>query len=76
VTILGHVQRGGSPVAFDRVLATRFGVAAMAATEAGRFGTMVGLRGTEIVLSPLADALREPKLLDPALYATAELFFG
>ena len=46
VTILGHVQRGGTPVAFDRVLATRFGVAAMDAAAAGRFGAMVGLRGT------------------------------
>jgi 6-phosphofructokinase 1 len=76
VTILGHVQRGGTPVAFDRVLATRFGVAAMRAAEARRFGAMVALRGTEIVEVPLADALREPKLLDPALYETAELFFG
>jgi phosphofructokinase-like protein len=76
VTILGHVQRGGTPVAFDRVLATRFGVAAMEATAAGRFGTMVGLSGTAIVEVPLAEALREPKLLDPALYETAELFFG
>jgi ATP-dependent phosphofructokinase / diphosphate-dependent phosphofructokinase len=76
VTILGHVQRGGSPVAFDRVLATRFGVAAMDAAIGGRWGAMVGLRGTEMVETPLADALREPKLLDPALYETAELFFG
>jgi phosphofructokinase-like protein len=76
VTILGHVQRGGTPVAFDRVLATRFGVAAMAAAAGGRFGTMVGLRGTDVVEVPLAEALREPKLLDPDLYATAELFFG
>jgi len=76
VTILGHVQRGGTPVAFDRVLATRFGVAAMDAIVAGRFGTMVGLRGTEIVEVALEDALREPKLLDPTLYETAELFFG
>jgi ATP-dependent phosphofructokinase / diphosphate-dependent phosphofructokinase len=76
VTILGHVQRGGTPVAFDRVLATRFGVAAMDATTAGHFGTMVGLRGTQIVEVPLEDALRDPKLLDPALYETAELFFG
>jgi phosphofructokinase-like protein len=76
VTILGHVQRGGTPVAFDRVLATRFGVAAMQAAAAARFGTMVGLRGTAIVEVPLTDALREPKLLDPALYETAELFFG
>ena len=76
VTILGHVQRGGTPVAFDRVLATRFGVAAMEAVAAGRFGTMVALRGTEIVEVDLEEALREPKLLDPALYETAELFFG
>jgi 6-phosphofructokinase 1 len=76
VTILGHVQRGGTPVAYDRVLATRFGVAAMDAVAAGRFGTMVALRGTEIVEVPLQTALREPKLLDPALYETAELFFG
>jgi ATP-dependent phosphofructokinase / diphosphate-dependent phosphofructokinase len=76
VTILGHVQRGGTPVAFDRVLATRFGVAAMDAVAAGRFGTMVSLRSTEIVEVKLEEALREPKLLDPALYETAELFFG
>jgi phosphofructokinase-like protein len=76
VTILGHVQRGGTPVAFDRVLATRFGVAAMDAVADGRFGTMVGLRGSEIVEIALEDALREPKLLDPELYETAELFFG
>jgi ATP-dependent phosphofructokinase / diphosphate-dependent phosphofructokinase len=76
VTILGHVQRGGTPVAFDRVLATRFGVAALEAVAAGRFGTMVALRGTEIVVVALQDALREPKLLDPRLYETAELFFG
>jgi 6-phosphofructokinase 1 len=76
VTILGHVQRGGTPVAYDRVLATRFGVAAMDAVAAGRFGTMVALRGTEIVEVELEQALREPKLLDPALYETAELFFG
>ena len=76
MTILGHVQRGGTPVAFDRLLATRFGVAAMDAAIAGRFGTMVGLRGTDIVEVSLEEALREPKLLDPALFETAELFFG
>jgi ATP-dependent phosphofructokinase / diphosphate-dependent phosphofructokinase len=76
VTILGHIQRGGTPVAYDRVLATRLGVAAMDAIADGRFGAMVGLRGTEIVEVALEQALREPKLLDPALYETAELFFG
>jgi len=76
VTILGHVQRGGTPVAFDRVLATRFGVAAMYAVASGRFGRMVALQGTKIVEVELAQALAAPKLLDPELYATAELFFG
>ncbi|MCW3019873.1 MAG: ATP-dependent 6-phosphofructokinase [Solirubrobacterales bacterium] len=76
VTILGHVQRGGTPVAFDRVLATRFGVAAMDAVAAGRFGCMVAAHGVDIVEVALDQALREPKLLDPELYATAELFFG
>jgi 6-phosphofructokinase 1 len=76
VTILGHVQRGGTPLAFDRVLATRFGVAALKAAAAGRTGAMVALRGTAIVEVPLAEALAQPKLLDPALYETAELFFG
>jgi 6-phosphofructokinase 1 len=76
VTILGHVQRGGTPVAFDRVLATRFGVAAVRAVAGGRFGAMVALRGTEVVELPMAESLAEPKLLDPGLYETAELFFG
>ncbi|MGO9489246.1 MAG: 6-phosphofructokinase [Solirubrobacteraceae bacterium] len=76
VTVLGHVQRGGTPVAFDRVLATRFGVNALRAVAAGRFGVMVALRGTAIVELPLAESLSAPKLLDPELYATAELFFG
>jgi ATP-dependent phosphofructokinase / diphosphate-dependent phosphofructokinase len=76
VTILGHVQRGGTPVALDRVLATRFGVAALDAAAAGRLGAMVGVRGTEIVEVRLEDALRAPKLVDHALYETAEVFFG
>jgi len=76
MTILGHVQRGGTPTAFDRVLATRFGVAAMDAVDAGEFGRMVALHGTAIERVPLVEALREPKLLDPSLYETAEVFFG
>ena len=75
-TILGHVQRGGTPTAFDRVLATRFGVAAIDAAMEGDFGKMVALRGQSIVRVPLADALSESKLVDPDLYATAETFFG
>ncbi len=76
VTILGHVQRGGTPVAFDRVLATRFGVAAARAAKEGRRGVMVALRATDIVDVDLGEALAAPKLLDPALYETASLFFG
>ena len=76
MTILGHVQRGGTPTAFDRVLASRFGVHAIDAVAAGDFGKMVALRGPEIALVPLGEALAEPKLLDPTLYETAEVFFG
>jgi len=76
MTILGHVQRGGTPTAYDRVLATRFGVGAIEAADAGRWGTMVSLRGTDIVLVDLAEAVAEPKLLEDALYDTAEVFFG
>jgi ATP-dependent phosphofructokinase / diphosphate-dependent phosphofructokinase len=76
MTILGHVQRGGSPLAYDRVLGTRFGVAAVDAATAGDFGKMVALRGTEIEVVPLSAALDEPKLLDPAFFETAEVFFG
>jgi 6-phosphofructokinase 1 len=76
MTILGHVQRGGTPVAFDRVLGTRFGVAAIDAASDGAFGTMVALRGTAIERVPLDEALAAPKLLDPELYETAEVFFG
>jgi 6-phosphofructokinase 1 len=76
MTILGHVQRGGTPTAFDRVLASRFGVAAIDAVAAGDFGRMVALHGTEIELVSLDEAVAEPKLLDPAFYETAEVFFG
>ena len=76
MTILGHVQRGGTPLAYDRVLGTRFGVAAIDAATRGDFGKMVALRGTEIELVPLEAALDEPKLLDPAFFQTAEVFFG
>jgi phosphofructokinase-like protein len=76
MTILGHVQRGGTPLAYDRVLGTRFGVAAVDAVTTGDFGKMTALRGTKIALVPLDEALAEPKLLDPELFETAEVFFG
>jgi 6-phosphofructokinase 1 len=77
VTILGHVQRGGTPTAFDRVLATRFGVAAIDAVHDGAFGQMVALRAGDIVRVALTDAVGTAKLVDPALFhGVAEVFFG
>jgi ATP-dependent phosphofructokinase / diphosphate-dependent phosphofructokinase len=74
--VLGHIQRGGTPTAFDRVLATRFGVQAIHAVADGAFGSMVALHGTDIVRVPLADATDELKLVPPERYAEAEVFFG
>jgi ATP-dependent phosphofructokinase / diphosphate-dependent phosphofructokinase len=77
VTILGHVQRGGTPTAYDRVLSTRFGIRAIDAVHSGDFGQMVALRGDEVVLAPIAEAVGELKTMDPALYHdVAEVFFG
>lgn len=76
VTILGHVQRGGTPTAFDRVLATRFGVAAIDAVHDGRWGQMVALQSGEIVPVPLLDAVGTLKTVDPALYDVARVFFA
>jgi phosphofructokinase-like protein len=76
MTILGHVQRGGSPVAFDRVLGTRFGVAAAEAVSAGKSGIMVALRGTDIVEASISEALGEPKTLDDRFFDDAAVFFG
>ncbi len=75
-TVLGHIQRGGTPTAFDRVLATRFGLHAVDAVEDGDWGTMVALRGTEIVRVPLSEATTTLKTVSPALYDEAEVFFG
>jgi ATP-dependent phosphofructokinase / diphosphate-dependent phosphofructokinase len=74
--VLGHVQRGGTPTAFDRVLATRFGLGAIDAVQDGAYGQMVALRGTEIVRVPLAEATAELKTVPVERYAEAEVFFG
>jgi 6-phosphofructokinase 1 len=74
--VLGHVQRGGTPTAFDRVLSTRFGVAAIDAVHDGAFGTMVALRCDHVVRVPLAEATGELKLIDDELYEVARVFFG
>ncbi|GKQ38033.1 6-phosphofructokinase [Streptomyces sp. A012304] len=75
-TVLGHVQRGGTPSAFDRWLATRFGLHAIDAVHERDFGTMVALRGTDIVRVPLARATARLKTVDPRLYAEVGVFFG
>jgi ATP-dependent phosphofructokinase / diphosphate-dependent phosphofructokinase len=76
VTILGHIQRGGTPTAFDRVLATRFGIEAIDTVDDGDYGKMVALQGTDIVRVPIGEAVTELKTVDPELYETAEVFFG
>ncbi len=74
--VLGHVQRGGTPTAFDRVLATRFGLAAIDAADEGAFGQMVALRGTDIVRVALAEATAALKTVPLQRYAETEVFFG
>jgi 6-phosphofructokinase 1 len=76
VTILGHVVRGGTPTAFDRILATRFGLEAIDAANERDGGTMVALQGNDIVRVPLLDAVRELKTVPQELLAAAEVFFG
>ncbi|WP_193609305.1 6-phosphofructokinase [Nocardioides lijunqiniae] len=74
--VLGHVQRGGTPTAFDRWLATRFGLQAVDAVADGDWGTMMALRGTKIIRVPLSEGTAELKLVSPEEYAEAQVFFG
>jgi ATP-dependent phosphofructokinase / diphosphate-dependent phosphofructokinase len=76
VTVLGHVQRGGSPTAFDRILATRFGLRAVDLVREEKFGLMVGLHGTRIGTVTLEEATAGPKAMDLDQFAEAEVFFG
>ena len=75
-TVLGHTQRGGTPTAFDRVLATRLGVAAIDAAGEERWGMMPALKGTRIVLVELQEAVAELRTVPPDEFAVAETFFG
>ena len=75
-TILGHVQRGGTPTAFDRVLATRFGLRAIDAVQEGKWGTMAALRGTDIISVGLDEATKELKTVPKERFEEAEVFFG
>ncbi|HET8640512.1 MAG TPA: 6-phosphofructokinase, partial [Pseudonocardiaceae bacterium] len=74
--VLGHIQRGGTPTAYDRVLATRFGLHAVDAVHSGDFGVMVALRGTDIIRVKLAEATAELKTVPLERYSEAEVFFG
>ncbi|HEY5012263.1 MAG TPA: 6-phosphofructokinase [Acidimicrobiia bacterium] len=76
VTVLGHVLRGGTPTAFDRVLATRFGLEAIDAAHEGDFAKMVALHGTDIVRVPIADGVAESKTVDLGLFESAAVFFA
>jgi len=74
--VLGHIQRGGTPTAFDRVLATRFGLQAIDAIHDGEFGVMVALHGTDIVRVPLSEATGVLKTVPPERYEEVRTFFG
>jgi 6-phosphofructokinase 1 len=76
MTILGHVQRGGTPLAYDRVLGTRFGVEAVDAATDGDFGRMVALRGTRIERVPLADAVAQLRTVPVEEYQRYGVLFG
>jgi 6-phosphofructokinase 1 len=76
VTILGHVQRGGTPTAFDRVLSTRFGIAAIDAVHDGAWGQMVALKASSVVRVPLAEAVKQLKPVSAELWDVARQFFA
>jgi ATP-dependent phosphofructokinase / diphosphate-dependent phosphofructokinase len=76
VTILGHVQRGGSPTAYDRVLATRFGVAAVQLVQAGDFGKMVAIQGNRVTSIPIESAVSRLKMVDENFYELAMMVIG
>ena len=76
VTVLGHIQRGGSPTAFDRILGTRFGIKAVELVLEGKFGQMVSLQGNRIVAVPIEQGTGVLKTVDPELFSLAKIFFG
>jgi len=76
VVVLGHLQRGGSPTAFDRILATRFGICAIDLVNKKKFGHMVAIKGNDIVSVPLKDVIGKRKTVDLEIYKIAQVFFG
>ena len=73
---MGHIQRGGTPTAFDRVLGTRLGLAAIDFVHEGKFGCLVGIQGNRIVPVALKDVVGKRKTVSPELYEIASVFFG
>jgi 6-phosphofructokinase 1 len=76
VVVLGHLQRGGSPTAFDRILATRFGIAAIDLVHDRKFDCMIAIKGNKIVHVPLEEVVGRRKTVDLGLYNLASIFFG
>ncbi|MCW4031513.1 MAG: 6-phosphofructokinase, partial [Candidatus Bathyarchaeota archaeon] len=76
VVVLGHLQRGGTPTAFDRILATRYGIAAIDLIHKDKFGQMVALQGNKIVSVPLKDVSGKRKMVDLELYEISKVFSG
>ncbi len=76
VSVLGHIQRGGTPSAFDRVLGTRFGVKAVELAKHKKFGRMVALAGNKIIVVPIEDAVGTLKTVDMDFYEMTKVFFG
>lgn len=76
VSVLGHIQRGGTPTAFDRILGTRFGVKAVESVKNKKFGRMVALVGNKVIDVPIEDAVKEIKTVDTEFYEIAKVFFG
>jgi 6-phosphofructokinase len=76
VTILGRVQRGGTPTAFDRVLATQLGIAAIGLASEGRWGMMAALQGAEVAAAPISEATGRLNTVPDSLYQVAEVFFA
>ena len=76
VSVLGHIQRGGSPTAYDRIIGTQFGVKAVELVKEGKFGKMVSLRDNKIQYVDLEEAVRTRKTIDLELYEMAQVFFA
>jgi 6-phosphofructokinase 1 len=76
VSVLGHIQRGGAPTAFDRILGTRFGVKAIELIKNKKFGRMVALAGNKIIDVSIEEAVKALKTIDMELYEIAKVFFG